>query len=346
MDLSNLENSLLLYDLCNGLKIELEIYRRGVDQALFDFYFSLYKRINEDVKDVLPIACARFPYHNQFIDHALFLSDAKRCMWNKRVNGYLTKEKVGAVLVECEKDEDGKPKVVRNCTQQQTDMYLYVGERDSKQELIGCNRRGGGIVNGVIYTVKDVREKCEDYPDGLVTVKMNEEYSMISMLSDDLRRECEPYLEDVEKLVTEKERSMHYLSRKAPKELTKILNNRIGKSELVRWTMFVRLFKSLVLEGDTKVRLRSEDDENDDDDVLETVTMTHEEASAQLRMTYAFAYFSVQGATLKERHIALFDTRHVKSYFTMRHLIVGLSRATHSDYVHIPTVEQEAFMMK
>ena len=39
-DLSSLGNSLLLYDLCSGLKIELEIYRRGVDQARFDFYFS------------------------------------------------------------------------------------------------------------------------------------------------------------------------------------------------------------------------------------------------------------------------------------------------------------------
>ena len=133
--------------------------------------------------------------------------------------------------------------------------------------------------------------KCEEYPDGLVTVQMHGEYFLFSTVSNDLKRECERFLEDVEKLLTEKARSMHYPSRNAPKELTDILKSRIGRSEIIRWTMFVRLFpENLVLEGDTKVRLRREDD-SDDEDVQDELSLTNEEASAQLRMTYAFAYF-------------------------------------------------------
>ena len=165
-------------------------------------------------------------------------------------------------------------------------MYLYRG-----QELIGCNRQCGSIVNGVIYTVRDVREKCEEYTDGLMTVQMHEEYSMFSTVSNDLKRECEPFVEDVEKLVTEKARSMRYLSMNAPRELRDLLKSRVGKSETVRWTMFVRL-ENLALGGDTMVRLRSEDD-SDDEGVQDKLSLTHEEASAQLRMTCAFAYFSV-----------------------------------------------------
>ena len=93
------------------------------------------------------------------------------------------------------------------------------------------------------------------------------------------------------------------------------------------------------------VRLRSGDD-SDDEDAQEKLSLTHEEASAQLRMTYDFAFLSVQGATLKGRHIAFLDTRHEQSYFRMRHLIVGVSRATESIYVHIPTAEQEKNLLR
>ena len=65
-----------------------------------------------------------------------------------------------------------------------------------------------------------------------------------------------------------------------------------------------------------------------------------------LRMTYAFCYYSVQGATLRDRHVALFDTYHAKGYFKVRHLIVGLSRATHGKYVHVVSAQQEGYLMR
>jgi hypothetical protein len=64
-----------------------------------------------------------------------------------------------------------------------------------------------------------------------------------------------------------------------------------------------------------------------------------------LRMTYGFCYYSVQGATLRNRHVVLFDTHHKRHYFTLRHLIVGMSRATHGQYVHVLSAEQEPLML-
>ena len=64
-----------------------------------------------------------------------------------------------------------------------------------------------------------------------------------------------------------------------------------------------------------------------------------------LRMTYGFCYASVQGATLRDRHVVLFDTHHKRHYFTLRHLIVGMSRATHGQYVHVLSAGQEHVLM-
>ena len=64
-----------------------------------------------------------------------------------------------------------------------------------------------------------------------------------------------------------------------------------------------------------------------------------------LRMTYAFCYYSVQGATLRDRHIVLFDTNHWMVYCTVRHLIVGMSRATHGQYVHVLSAAQEGDLL-
>ena len=77
----------------------------------------------------------------------------------------------------------------------------------------------------------------------------------------------------------------------------------------------------------------------------ETVELTHAEASANLRLTYALCYANIQGRTLSEKHVCLLDTAHPR-YFTTRHLIVGVSRATHGRYVHVASANQEKFIMQ
>ena len=41
VDVRKIQGSNILWSLCNGLRIDMEEYRRGVDRALFDYYFDL-----------------------------------------------------------------------------------------------------------------------------------------------------------------------------------------------------------------------------------------------------------------------------------------------------------------
>ena len=70
----------------------------------------------------------------------------------------------------------------------------------------------------------------------------------------------------------------------------------------------------------------------------EEITLNFEDASRYLRLRYAMCYFTVQGRTFRD-HILLLD-KHSPN-FTVRHLIVGLSRVTAGRLAHIPTGKQE-----
>ena len=66
-------------------------------------------------------------------------------------------------------------RIVQRTSFSQSDMYLYAG-----YELIGCIRKSPApILNGVIYIVKEVKEKSEACPEGSVTVCMHEELSLV-----------------------------------------------------------------------------------------------------------------------------------------------------------------------
>ena len=91
-------------------------------------------------------------------------------------------------------------------------------------------------------------------------------------------------------------------------------------------------------------------EEEDDEDSTplpskEDPRLTHAEVAKTMRLTYALCYASIQGRTLKDRHILLLDTMH-REYLTMRHLIVGMSRATHGQFVHLPTLRDELALVK
>ena len=64
-----------------------------------------------------------------------------------------------------------------------------------------------------------------------------------------------------------------------------------------------------------------------------TFALTKDAVSRVLRVQHALVYASIQGRTMREKHLGLLDTTHTG--FTMRHLIVSVSRATHGKYVHI-----------
>jgi hypothetical protein len=68
------------------------------------------------------------------------------------------------------------------------------------------------------------------------------------------------------------------------------------------------------------------------------IHLTYAEASRYLRLAHVLCYASVQGSTISE-HVLMLDLQH--QYFSMRSLIVGMSRATHGRFVHMATREQQ-----
>jgi len=75
-------------------------------------------------------------------------------------------------------------------------------------------------------------------------------------------------------------------------------------------------------------------------DLVGFYTLTHTQAAKMFRPQHALVYANIQGRTMREKHIALLDTYNLK--FSVRHLIVATSRATHGKYVHLPDSKQEA----
>ena len=96
-----------------------------------------------------------------------------------------------------------------------------------------------------------------------------------------------------------------------------------------------------------------EEDEAEEEDpaegeIPEELKLTHEGVSKWLRPMHALCYGSIQGCTMADKRILLLDTRAAEGrprHFTLRHLIVGVSRATRQDFVHVATDEYEKNLM-
>ena len=71
----------------------------------------------------------------------------------------------------------------------------------------------------------------------------------------------------------------------------------------------------------------------------EEIEVPLEEIPYLLRLTHAMCYYTIQGRTLKDKKILLIDTEHPN--FSHRALIVGLSRATHGQAVHVADNEAD-----
>ncbi len=72
--------------------------------------------------------------------------------------------------------------------------------------------------------------------------------------------------------------------------------------------------------------------------------LTFDNVSKWLRPMHALCYGSIQGCTMADKRILLLDTQ--RPQFTLRHLIVGVSRATHQDKVHVADAGYERDLMR
>ena len=121
---ARLQQSQLLRDMVQSLWIRLTTYRRGDDEALFDFYHGLYDS-KETVKAMVARARKTFP-SCQDPDLVLCISHNKRILINKRMNE--AKAPDNAVRVYATEE-------IQGTTCQPQDMLLW-----PKMELIGCPR--------------------------------------------------------------------------------------------------------------------------------------------------------------------------------------------------------------
>ena len=104
--------------------------------------------------------------------------------------------------------------------------------------------------------------------------------------------------------------------------------------------LLARLFpeKLCLIGGKLALKEWANDDTDAEEDEAEEaldamIELTYQQTAQWLRLPYAATYYTVQGRTLKGRHIVLEDTNNV--HFTMRNLIVGMSRGTDETLVHI-----------
>jgi len=258
----------------------MEVYRRGTDQALFDWYSSLYDESDSDVARLVCETRRRYPVRvtPMEVQTVLCISHNHRVIINTRQNTAF------AALHEA----DGKHTVhlewssedLKGTTCQPQSMTIWEGIH-----LIACPRGSGkttmGVVQGVVYSVERISEDT-------VTLKMLPEYRKTGTTAGDgdVRRD-EAAVEEVE--AEEPDGGLG-----APKPVD------VSKAK-------------------------------------EEVTVTLADVPAVLRLTHAMCYYTVQGRTLRG-NMVLLDTSN--SNFSRRALIVGLSRATHGDHIHVANDEE------
>ena len=62
-----------------------------------------------------------------------------------------------------------------------------------------------------------------------------------------------------------------------------------------------------------------------------------------MRPTHCLVYYTAQGRTLRDKNVLLLDV--TARYFTLRHFIVGVSRATAGARLSIATAKQQEELM-
>ena len=74
--------------MCNRKQFHMDVYRRGDDQALYDWYTSLYKAPNEDIARLVSESRRRYPLRVTPMEAqtVLCISHATRMITNARQN--------------------------------------------------------------------------------------------------------------------------------------------------------------------------------------------------------------------------------------------------------------------
>jgi hypothetical protein len=282
--IGGIEESALLHELCGGVKIRLETYRRGTDQALFDFYHGFYDRPSEDLEDIVQESIERYPARNRgaptHSSICLVLRHVQRLELNRLVNNAVKP----ASAVHCALPLPEDFRINNGCTMQPQPMNIWRG-----LVLLGCARgvskktcaNAGEILQGVAYRVKAISETT-------ATLWMTKPFGGVhdpdfdEDEDDDVLEEPWNAAGEDEEVIPEDARSNRPLKLEVPLKDVPLL----------------------------------------------------------FRLMHAMCYYTSQGRTFKDVDVFLCDADGMQGDYGKRALIVGLSRATHSDFVHV--VEDQA----
>ena len=100
--LEELDWSAFMHDLTNGLRVELQKFRRGKgkgDFGHFQFVGSIYPKNNVSIESALAMARERYPVRSGHVETTLCLSHFKRKKVNEEANLALKESQVGALFV-------------------------------------------------------------------------------------------------------------------------------------------------------------------------------------------------------------------------------------------------------
>ena len=133
------------------------------------------------------------------------------------------------------------------------------------------------------------------------------------------------------------------------KDMSKALTACFHKDKpWLRWLNFALLFPKTFEVSGNVVSLVGDSEEEDTEaidlnKIPKRIVLSHTDFVCKLRLPYARCYYTVQGKTYRNTHVVLLDTLHKR--FDMRKLVVGMSRATHGQYVHVATRADEKRML-
>ena len=146
--LENLDTSTMMHDMVNGLHVKLRKFRRGTDQAHFDFVGSLYPHTGIELEDALMVARERYPARGLYFDGTwLCISHRSRIGINKIHNQQW--DKPTGVFIK-------SPGTLTHTDNQPQDMWLR-----NDMILMAIMKSSDAICkNGVRYRLTTISKDC------------------------------------------------------------------------------------------------------------------------------------------------------------------------------------------
>ena len=297
--LGGVEDSALMHELCGGVRIRLETYMRGTDQALYDHYYGFYDRGEEELPAMIRESVERYPARGRGAPTrssiCLVLQHVQRLEINRLVNEAVKPDSA----VHCAVPAGFRAS--NAITMQPQDMYIW---RDLV--LLGCARgvskktceNANDIVQGVAYRVKEVS-------DTHATLWMTKEFGGAH----------DPEIDDTDAAT---------VTADLPWETC----------EADPW-----------LSGEETEAAAEEEDAVPEDAKSVAgrpvkLEVPLKDIPLLFRLMHAMCYYTSQGRTFRD-DVFLCDVDRMRGSYGKRALIVGLSRATHGDSVHVVENQDE-----